>query len=97
MAGFSEAARLHTFVEIATPHKGSVNVASTLIEGWGRLSQILLGGRRGIQDILLSMVGPYELTPTYENCCALGQAGRNGNSAVAALDETFWAKLVLGF
>lgn len=62
---FSEAGRLHTFIEIATPHKGSVNVASTLVDGWGRLSQILIGGKRDIQDILLSMVGPYELTPTY--------------------------------
>lgn len=94
---FSEAARLHTFIEIATPHKGSVNVASTLVEGWGRLSQILVGGKRDIQDILLSMVGPYELIPSYDNCCAMGAAGRPGNNAVAVLDETYWAKLVLGF
>lgn len=94
---FSEASRLHTFIEIATPHKGSVNVASTLVEGWGKLSQILIGGKREIQDILLSMVGPYELIPSYDNCCAVGEAGRPGNGAVAALDETYWAKLVLGF
>ncbi|APE44608.1 hypothetical protein BOO69_15195 [Sulfitobacter alexandrii] len=94
---FSEASRVHTFIEIATPHQGSVNVASTLIDGWGRLSQILIGGKREIQDILLSMVGPYELIPSYENCCAVGEAGRPGNSVVAALDETYWAKLVLGF
>lgn len=94
---FSEASRLHTFIEIATPHQGSVNVASTLVDGWGRLSQILIGGKRDIQNILLSMVGPYELIPSYENCCAVGEAGRTGNSAVAALDEIYWAKLVLGF
>lgn len=94
---FSEAPRLHTFIEIATPHKGSVNVASTLVEGWGRLSQILTGGKREIQDILLSMVGPYELMPTYDNCCALGEVGRSGNANVAALDESYWARLVLGF
>ncbi|OAN73440.1 hypothetical protein A8B82_02770 [Sulfitobacter sp. EhC04] len=94
---FSEASRLHTFVEIATPHQGSVNVASTLVDGWGRLSQILIGGKRDIQNILLSMVGPYELIPSYENCCAMGEAGRPQNSVVAALDETYWSKLVLGF
>ncbi|GLT12034.1 hypothetical protein GCM10007928_42670 [Sulfitobacter porphyrae] len=94
---FSEASRLHTFVEIATPHQGSVNVASTLVEGWGRLSQILIGGKREIQNILLSMVGPYELIPSYENCCAVGAAGRPQNTVVAALDETYWARLVLGF
>ncbi|MFC6760971.1 hypothetical protein ACFQFQ_18120 [Sulfitobacter porphyrae] len=93
---FSEASRLHTFVEIATPHQGSVNVASTLVEGWGLLSQILIGGKREIQNILLSMVGPYELIPSYENCCAVGAAGPQ-NTVVAALDETYWARLVLGF
>jgi hypothetical protein len=94
---FSEAQRLYTFIEIATPHKGSVNVASTLVDGWGRLSQILIGGKRDIQNILLSMVGPYELIPSYENCCAVGEVGRPGNGAVAALDDTYWSKLVLGF
>lgn len=94
---FSEADRLHTFIEIATPHRGSVNVASTLVDGWGRLSQILAGGKRDLQAILLSMTGPYELTPSYENCCAFGVAGGQGNFKAAPLDEAFWAEKVLGF
>lgn len=94
---FTEAGRLHTFIEIATPQMGAVNVASTLVEGWGRLSRILLGGKRGIQDIIMTMVGMYELTPSYENCCALGRTRQTYNQSVAPLDETYWADLVLGF
>ncbi|MEM9432955.1 MAG: hypothetical protein AAGA12_03475 [Pseudomonadota bacterium] len=97
MPSASEAARLHTFIEIAVPHKGSVNVAGTLTEGWGKISELLLGGKRNIQNNVLSMTAPYELVPTYENCCAMGVTGAIGNNPVPARDESYWADLVLGF
>ena len=94
---FDQAERLHTFVEIAVPHRGSVDVAPTLVEGWGQFSQKLNGGRRSLQAILLSMVALYELVPSYQYCCARGKNGGMANEEVPALDEEFWAEFVLGF
>ena len=94
---FDQAERLHTLVEIAVPHQGSVDVAATLIDGWGRFSQILNGGRRSLQSILLSMAAPYELIPSYRRCCARGENGGTSNEEVSTLDEEFWADFVLGF
>lgn len=90
--------RLHRFLEIAVPHRGSVNVVSSFLEGWGGVSQFLLGGKRGIQDVVLSMVTPYELIPTYENCCADGVHGGFPRSVMDdPLDEDMWATKILGF
>lgn len=94
---FEEAARLHTLIEIAVPHRGSVNVAGTLVDGWGRLTEVLVGGKREIQTILISMTAPYELAPSYDRCCARGVAYQDGNVPVAALDEDYWANEILGF
>lgn len=91
------AERLHTFIEMAVPHYGSVNVAATLLEGWGKVSEVLLGGKAAIQNTVLSMAAPVELLPTYENCCARGKVNLRGNQVVPALDETFWLELLLAF
>ena len=90
-------ARLHTLVEIAVPHFGSVNLAATYIEGWGKISELLIGSKRDIQDVALSWAAPLELIPTYDNCCARGVPGAANNSAISGLDTGFWMDLVLGF
>jgi pimeloyl-ACP methyl ester carboxylesterase len=89
--------RLHTFIEMAVPHYGSVNVAATLLEGWGKVSELLLGGKAAIQNTVLSMAAPVELLPTYDNCCARGKVNLQGNQNVPTLDEAFWLDLLLAF
>lgn len=64
------ASRLHSFVEVGVPHFGSVATVSTMRDGSGsNLANRLLGGLTHLQDVSTSMVGVFELTPTYENCC----------------------------
>ncbi|WP_171103111.1 hypothetical protein [Ruegeria sp. HKCCD7255] len=104
-ASYSEADRLHTFVEIAVPHRGSVNVAATFAEGWGLVTDVFLGGKRPIQNIILSFVSPWELAPTYDGCCALGKQENTGinprgelpNKEVEPLNREFWLEKILGF
>lgn len=96
-AGRPAAGRLHTFMEIAVPHYGSVNLAATLMEGWGRISERLLGGKLAIQNTVLSMTAPVELLPTYARCCARGAAGASGNEQVDPYDEDYWLTSLLGF
>ena len=91
------AERLHTFVEMAVPHHGSVNLASTMLEGWGKVSELLLGGKLAIQNTVLSLAAPVELLPTYENCCAMGKSGAEGNDPINPHDENYWLNLMLGF
>ncbi len=94
---YSAAPRLHTFIEIAVPHYGSANLAATLLDAWGGLSQKLLGGKRAIQDTVLSMTAPVELLPTYDKCCARGTSGQTGNIEIDPYDSTYWLNLVLAF
>ncbi len=89
--------RMHTFIEMAVPHYGSVNLASTLLEGWGKVSELLLGGKRKIQNTVLSLAAPVELLPTYENCCAQGVAYAVGNTPIDPYDEEYWMELLLAF
>jgi hypothetical protein len=88
---------MHTFIEMAVPHYGSVNLAATMLEGWGRVSEILMGGQLEIQNTVLSMAAPVELIPTYEGCCARGVSGADGNEVVDPHDDTYWTELLLGF
>ncbi|WP_298965684.1 hypothetical protein [uncultured Roseibium sp.] len=91
--------RLHTFVELAVPHYGSVNLAATLLEGWGRVSEILLGGKRAIQDTILSFSAPVELLPTYDFCCARGAGPSDPDRFAIATpyNEEYWLELMLAF
>ncbi|MGH1419063.1 MAG: lipase/acyltransferase domain-containing protein [Hyphomicrobiaceae bacterium] len=97
----SAASRLHTYIEMAVPHYGSNNVIGTYSEGWGALSQILIGGQREIQDIILSMSSPIELAATHVRCCAVGHFGASHNQEINNIDQIleykFWSQKVLGF
>lgn len=89
--------RLHTLVEVAVPHYGSINVASTLTQGWGRTVEWLLGGKREVQNTILSMAAPMELLPTYPGCCAYGTLGASGNEAADPFVEDYWLRDLLAF
>ncbi|WP_168797827.1 esterase/lipase family protein [Aliishimia ponticola] len=91
------AERMHTFIEMAVPHYGSVNLAATLLEGWGKASELLLGGKLAIQNTILSMAAPIELLPTYDKCCAFGEAYETGNVQADPYNEEFWLDMLLGF
>lgn len=94
---YSATDRLHAFYEIAVPHYGSVNVASTYADGWGLLTDILIGSKRDLQNIILSMASPWELVPTYANCCARGAEGEAGRFPVPQPDLEYWLTYVLAF
>jgi Lecithin:cholesterol acyltransferase len=79
----SEAQSVHTLIEMAVPHYGSVNVVATLREGWGSLENLMAGGffngMQRIRDVLVSFPSIYELFPRYPRCCAFGRAASRTN------------------
>jgi Lecithin:cholesterol acyltransferase len=74
---------VHTLIEMAVPHYGSVNVVATLREGWGSLENLMAGGvfngTQKIRDVLVSFPSIYELFPRYPRCCAFGKAASGSN------------------
>ncbi len=98
---YSASKRLHSYIELAVPHRGSNNALQTFIDGWGALSRVLAGGIDSIQNVLVAMPTSVELVALYDKCCAIGKDGKTGNKEVNSVESKlaldFWANSVLGF
>jgi hypothetical protein len=86
--GLPGSERTENLIEMAVPHKGSVDAIGTLTEGWGLLRNYLAGGQKTIRATVLSFSSIYELFPHYENCCAFGPQRPISENQI--LDPEFW-------
>lgn len=68
------AAKLNKVIYMGTPFQGSMNAFATLSDGWGRFANYMAGGLPSVRRVTLSFPSIYELFPTYDNCCRLGDA-----------------------
>jgi pimeloyl-ACP methyl ester carboxylesterase len=69
-----ESRRIDRLYTVATPYQGSVRLFASLESGWGWWQRRLIS-MEAVRRTVLSFPSIYELLPSYENCCALGQPG----------------------
>ncbi|KZM49191.1 alpha/beta fold hydrolase [Labrenzia sp. OB1] len=81
--------RIHRLITAGTPWRGSVKVFGLLENGWG-VSNLLMGGLEAVRRTVLSFPSMYELMPSYEGCCRIGDAPGN---AFDAGNMDAWADL----
>lgn len=70
------ASKLNKVIYMGTPFQGSMNAFATLSDGWGRFANFIAGGLPTVRRVTLSFPSIYELFPTYDNCCRLGDAAQ---------------------
>jgi pimeloyl-ACP methyl ester carboxylesterase len=66
------AGRVNKVIYMGTPFRGSMNAFATLSDGWGAFANFVAGGLSTVRRVSLSFPALYELFPTYDNCCRLG-------------------------
>jgi pimeloyl-ACP methyl ester carboxylesterase len=66
------APRVKRLINLAVPMRGSANALAELSDGWGGFQNFLAGGINTIRRVMFSFPSLYELFPSYDRCCRIG-------------------------
>ena len=88
MLNHGGATRVHKAIFMGTPFQGSMNVFGILSEGWGEFVNYIAGGLQTVRRVALSFPSVYELLPTYDGCCRLGDP--NTHTSLDVLNPATW-------
>jgi pimeloyl-ACP methyl ester carboxylesterase len=80
------ASRVNKVIYLGTPFQGSMNALATLSDGWGPFTNFIAGGLPTVRRVSLSFPALYELFPTYDVCCRLGNAGNFSTLDILSAD-----------
>ncbi|MGE0848273.1 MAG: hypothetical protein AB7O44_01460 [Hyphomicrobiaceae bacterium] len=86
----SNAFRVKRLITLATPAQGSMNSIAELSEGWGGLENYIAGGLDLIRTVAFSFPSLFELFPSYDSCCRLGN--ERSYTAFDPTDYANWEK-----
>ncbi|WP_316224613.1 MULTISPECIES: lipase/acyltransferase domain-containing protein [unclassified Bradyrhizobium] len=77
LINYGGAARVNKVIYMGTPFQGSMNAFATLSDGWGAFANFMAGGLATVRRVTFSFPSIYELFPTYDACCRLGDTGHH--------------------
>lgn len=86
----SGADRVHSFVTLGTPHRGSLKILDMLLSGFGGLGDFMAGGADEVKRVAFTFPSAFELLPFYDNCCVRGLPGQADRRVFDILDERYW-------
>jgi pimeloyl-ACP methyl ester carboxylesterase len=66
------APRVKRFISLGVPSYGAMNAFATMSEGWGEFKNFMAGGIDAIRRVIFSFPSVYELLPSYDKCCRIG-------------------------
>jgi pimeloyl-ACP methyl ester carboxylesterase len=70
------AARVKRFIGLGVPALGAMNSLATMSAGWGNVQNYLAGGIDTIRRVVFSFPSLYQLFPSYDDCCRVGDENK---------------------
>jgi pimeloyl-ACP methyl ester carboxylesterase len=75
-------------ISLAVPWRGSMNSLAEMAQGWGGFENYVAGGLSTVRHVIFSFPSVFELMPSYDNCCRIGDPDKGDAKKFPQFDPT---------